>query len=543
VASEDLVAIRVRMTGTAAAVRDERAVRSGMQEIGSSAAKAGKQAQRMGSELEGAFRRAHRSVRNLASGLPGQIGSAGILGGALYGAGGFIKMGLQFNAQVQSARERFRLFTDDVDGLQRAVSRIDLSSQFNFGDLAQQAALLGNFGVQAQHIPRLLQGIANAAAASGQGTQGLERISLDLGQIQSQGKVTGDELRDLAQAGAPVANILKTRFHLTAKEMTNVGAQSIDARKFLAAVADEWNSGRMAHAAQRQLRTLGGQWDLFTGNVQKLSGAATQGLAAGLAHDVLPAANRTVSAITALFGRKGLSNEEKLRQARDIIRQDLGPTWEGIKGDIDRANIPQHLGEVVAAALPYMAANAASIAPQTAKAFVNAFLHSGPWGMLITTLFIGNKIRGLVGGARGGRGGGLGGLLGGAASRATPIPVWVVNNGPMPGRGPGRLGTAARRIAPFAATAGRLAIDAGPVALALGIPVAAALEEGGRVGGKPTQPRGRTAGQVVQGHDTYLGPMRRSMATPTGPLPAVVVSDRQTQQALANLNAHQRARR
>jgi hypothetical protein len=52
------------------------------------------------------------------------VGAIGIVAGAqglgrLAVAG--VKWGLSFNAQVESARLRFKLFTDDVDGLTKAV--------------------------------------------------------------------------------------------------------------------------------------------------------------------------------------------------------------------------------------------------------------------------------------------------------------------------------------------------------------------------------------------------------------------------------------
>jgi hypothetical protein len=49
-----------------------------------------------------------------------------------------------FNAQIESARLRFGLFTDDVDGLTKAVQKIDMTSAFNLADLSDAAALLGN---------------------------------------------------------------------------------------------------------------------------------------------------------------------------------------------------------------------------------------------------------------------------------------------------------------------------------------------------------------------------------------------------------------
>jgi hypothetical protein len=100
----------------------------------------------------------------------------------------------------------------------------------------------------------------------------------------------------------------------------------------------------MAKAAKDQTATLGGQWMLLTGNMQKAAGAATAGLAKDLEKNVLPAANRASQEIGKIFGKEGLSNEEKLRQARAVIRRELGPVADDLKEKLDEADIPEHLG-------------------------------------------------------------------------------------------------------------------------------------------------------------------------------------------------------
>jgi tape measure domain-containing protein len=409
----------VRLRNARQARRDAQDVAGGVRAIGVAAKGASAAASASGKQISSSLSTAAAGARRGAFAV-----------GVLTAAGA--KMGLTFDSQVESAQMRFRVFTDDVDGLTNSIKLIDRESQFNFGDLANEGALLGNFGVNAARIPSLLRGIANAAAASGQGSMGLQRISLDLGQIQSQGKVTGDELRDLAQAGAPVNDILRKTFHLTDKQMANVGANGLSATKFLRAVTNEWNSGRMAGAAQRQLQTIGGQWALFTGNAQRLSGAATAGLTAGLEHDVLPAANRAVEQITDILGTKGLSDKDKLRQSREVIRRELGPVAQDLIADIKRADLPSKLDHEFELALNKMSASAVHNAPHLVSNFVNAWLGAGPWAKLISGAWFARKLgidKGVLAALKAAKGGGAGGTLAGLAKAGKPIPVFVTNSG------------------------------------------------------------------------------------------------------------------
>lgn len=555
-ADED-VEIRLGLTGEQDTSRGLRRVAGDERQIGTEAERAGARARAMGATVKAAGKNAHDGLVLLSRGA--KIGGAGLAALGLAGT----KWGLSFNAQVESARERFRVFTDDVDGLTDAVKRIDMTSQFNFGDLAEQAALLGNFGVNAQQIPQLLQGIANAAAASGQGTQGLQRIALDLGQIQSAGKVTGDELRDLAQAGAPVNQVLRDTFNLSDKQMQNVGAQGLDATKFLQALTTEWNSGRMAGAAKRQLTTLGGQWQLFTGNAQKLTGAATHGLALGLERDVLPAANRAVEEITRIFGTEGLSNQEKLKRARVVIRQQLGPVADDLIQKIKDADIAGKLDHEFERAMDKIAVTAATQAPHVVGEFVNAWLGAGPWAKLASGAWLAHKFgldKGALALLKGGGGakGGSGGIGGRGATPLSPMYVWVVGEGMTsvlpggPGAGapgktrPATTGERVRRgVGTGARTLGNALLIGAAYETYLSIGKELGIGQAGRV--KPIDPNDpRYANARYSTKDLVAAGVMMppgNYTTPNITVPVTVnVGDRHVAQAVARAKAKQLAR-
>jgi hypothetical protein len=149
----------------------------------------------------------------------------------------------------------------------------------------------------------------------------------------------------------------------------------------------------MAKAAEAQTKTLGGQWNLLTGNIQKLSGAATESLAAGLREKALPAVNEAVQQITEIFGREGLSNEQKLAEARKVIVRELGPVWHELAQEIDDADIPGKLGDAVAAATPTVLDAMADIAPQGREGVRRRVAALRPGGAGHHRLFLGNRLR------------------------------------------------------------------------------------------------------------------------------------------------------
>lgn len=440
-AENDDVVIRVGLQGQQETSRGLKTVAGDERAVGAAAEQAGAKARAMGAGLATAGKNAGAGARDmLRLGYGARYAGAGLVGLGIAGA----KWGIGFNNQVEQARMRFRLFTSDVDGLTKAVSVIDKSSQFNFADLANSAAMLGNSNIK--DIPRVLQGAANAAAASGRGTQALDSIVIALSQIQQKGRLSQEELNQLAEAGAPqVMNTISKAYGLTAKQLGNVGAQGLDATKAIEALTTEWTSGRMADAAKRQLSTVGGQWSLFTGNAQKVAGALTLGVTGDLERNLLPAANRAADAINAIFNPKGpdagLSNAQKYRKAREVIVRELGPVWTDLKHEIDKADIPRHLADAVDAALPKILEAMGKGGVHAAEAFGKGWLHAGFWGkfaggaVLLHLLGLDRTaLQALGKGIAGGKG--AGGALGKLAGKASPVPVWVVNGpggSPFPG--------------------------------------------------------------------------------------------------------------
>jgi hypothetical protein len=220
---------------------------------------------------------------------PGEVPRVGV--GAVGVAG--VKMGLSFNAQIESARLRFGLFTDDVDGLTKAVQKIDMKSAFNFGDLSDAAALFGNSGIK--DIPDVLQAPRTPPPRPARAPRPSRASRSRCRRSPSKGRLSQEEINQLNEAGAPGCAADHRRPLPADREAVAEPRRAGPRREGSDQGAhDEWTSGKMAKAAEAQTKTLGGQWMLLTGNIQKLSGAATESLAEGLRDKALPAVNKAV---------------------------------------------------------------------------------------------------------------------------------------------------------------------------------------------------------------------------------------------------------
>ena len=94
-----------------------------------------------------------------------------------------------------------------------------------------------------------LQKVGDAAFALGTDFDG---IVTALGQMQLKGKVSAEELMQLAERNVPVYDILRERFKLTADQLGDIGRQGLDVREAVTAIVDGLGarfSGAMAKAS------------------------------------------------------------------------------------------------------------------------------------------------------------------------------------------------------------------------------------------------------------------------------------------------------
>lgn len=112
-------------------------------------------------------------------------------------------------------------------------------------------------------------------SALGRSQADLDGVVLALGQIQTKGKVSAEELMQMAERGLPVFQILEDKLGLTKKQLENIGAAGISSAQGVAALLTGLNEkfgGSMAKMAQ----TLTGQWSNLMDNLKSLVGNAGQ---------------------------------------------------------------------------------------------------------------------------------------------------------------------------------------------------------------------------------------------------------------------------
>lgn len=162
----------------------------------------------LGSKLESEFGGSGRVGQAFAT-----MGKAGALAFAGIGiaAGGAIG----FGAKIASDNEQAQIsFTTLLGSEEKASafykSLVDFAARtpFEIAGLRESAAQFLGAGVAADRVIPIMQAVGDATSAVGTGDEGIQRAVRALGQMQTKGKVTGEELLQLSEAGVPAMGAL-----------------------------------------------------------------------------------------------------------------------------------------------------------------------------------------------------------------------------------------------------------------------------------------------------------------------------------------------
>lgn len=111
---------------------------------------------------------------------------------------------------------------------------------FSFSDSEAAAKRLLAYGIQSENVMYIMQGILAASSMQGS-SQVIESVSRALGQIYTKGKVMNEELRQLAESGIPVYEILQEKLGLTNDQIARIGDQAIPAAEAINALVEGMN--------------------------------------------------------------------------------------------------------------------------------------------------------------------------------------------------------------------------------------------------------------------------------------------------------------
>ena len=183
----------------------------------------------------------------------------GVFGAALGAAAiGSIKLA----ADMEQSRVAFTTLLGSGEKARKFLDELAVfaaSTPFEFVELQDASRRLLAFGFNAKDIIPIMNSVGGAAAGLGLGKEGIDRMTLALGQMQAKGKVSAQEMNQLAEAGVPGWEILAKAIGVGIPEAMKLGEKgAIDSTTAINALINGLNT-KFPGMLEKQSQTINGQ--------------------------------------------------------------------------------------------------------------------------------------------------------------------------------------------------------------------------------------------------------------------------------------------
>ena len=223
------------------------------------------------------------------------------------GMAGALKEGVEYNARMEQYSTSFTTMLGDQAKAQQLVNDLKVEAAktpFGMEDLAGNMQTLLSFGMSLEDAKKHLNEIGDISQGD---AVKMESLTLAFAQMSSTGKLTGQDLLQMINAGFnPLEEISRKTGKSIGelKEEMAKGAISADmvADAFASATAE---GGRFYGAMDAQSKTFSGQLATMQDGIENLKGLLAGGVSEALAGSVLPMVNGWIDELTTAFEEGG----------------------------------------------------------------------------------------------------------------------------------------------------------------------------------------------------------------------------------------------
>ena len=229
------------------------------------------------------------------------------IAGIAKGFGAAMKDGVEYNARMEQYTSSFTTMLGDQAKAQKLVNDLKLEAArtpFGMEDLAKGTQTLMGFGMSAEESQIRLKQLGDISQGD---AQKFESLTLAFAQMSSTGKLTGQDLNQMINAGFnPLEEISRKTGKSIGELKEEMGKGAISADMVADAFASATSEGgRFYGAMDAQSKTFSGQLATLQDGVANLKGLLAGGLTTALAGTVMPMVNGWVDELTEAFETGG----------------------------------------------------------------------------------------------------------------------------------------------------------------------------------------------------------------------------------------------
>jgi tape measure domain-containing protein len=272
------------------------------------------------------------------------------MGAATAGAG----IGLKVAAEMEQAKIGFTTMlgsAKQADSFIRKLADFAAKTPFDFPTLQKAASRLIAVGTEADRVIPIMTVLGDATAAMGTGAEGVDRAVMALQQMQVKGKVTGEEMLQLAEAGVPAWEALAAQLGVTtgeAQKMVTAGKVSVE--DLFTAIETRQGAAfqRMNGMMDQQATTLTGIWSTAVDTVQMKLASTMQPLIPAIKN----AMNAAIPVIEGFLGTVEQKFNTLVEQTPNLLSALADQDAQGVAEVLDNilGNTGKHIDTIRTAA-------------------------------------------------------------------------------------------------------------------------------------------------------------------------------------------------
>lgn len=298
-------------------------------------------------------------ISKIAQGLGNGLKTAAKVGAAAVGAASTAivalgKIGLEYNSQMEQYTTNFTTMLGSQEAAVKKVQELKefaASTPLSMDDLAKGTQTLLAFGVESENSTGILRQLGDIALGD---ADKMQRLSTAFGKATAAGKVTGDTVQQMIDAGwNPLIQISKSAGETMEETQKRMSAGAISVEELQAAMeAVTTGTGQFAGGMEAASHTTQGLISTLKDNANALVGEVFMPISDGLLGSVLPGAIEAVSSLTTAFRENGISG--MIEAAGGILGSAIGeftnalPKFVGVASEIVKSlvkgiknNLPQ----------------------------------------------------------------------------------------------------------------------------------------------------------------------------------------------------------
>lgn len=186
-------------------------------------------------------------------------------------------VGVSYNAQLEQYRTMFTTLTGSAEEADKILTQLQQDAQkspFDSSALIQANQYLISAGISAEDARKTILDLGNAVAATGGGSDELNRMAQNLQQIKNVGKASAQDIKQFANAGINIYGLLAETTGKTVEQVKEMDVSYEVLAEALAKASEE--GGKYAGAMEAQGQTLNGSLNATKESVRMLLGEITE---------------------------------------------------------------------------------------------------------------------------------------------------------------------------------------------------------------------------------------------------------------------------